>query len=247
MRPAFALLVLVITVVAGCSGDDDPETSATTAGDATADTAGSTTAEDADPIGPYFDALASATGTDQMLEWAAPDSPAELYATLLGSQKLSAQTIETTADDELELCFTTNPDQCVTFGGFEVDDGELVSFTVDGEPLDDRIVASGESAAGDPGLTITVPLVYWTASDDLAVLLEIANGDAGDLDLRGGVTLTYTAPDGDEVELDHVDGPVALEAGETDRAVAYFTGAEPGGTLHWASGATSLDLPIAAP
>jgi hypothetical protein len=222
-------LVVAATAVGGCTGDDDangqPDGDASTMPEPTATTLVST-----DAVLPYFEAFTS-SDRDAMFDHAAEGSDAEMYARIQEEARSVEQTLEVT-DTELDVCSADQPDDCATVSDFQVDDaGQLVTFSINGNPLADRIVGPGEVADSGVGVTAQTVVAYHTALGALTVIADVTNSTEVDARPHFSLDVSYVGADGRQAEQIHSSGPLEVEPGATASYWVSFDDAEPGGTI----------------
>ena len=242
---AVAGAVLVVALAAGgCSGgggDGDDAAGSTTT---TADESG--TAMTVDPAAvdvarQYLEALTADGGPDldAMTAVSAADSVAEDYAVHTAAlAELQAASGEPASGGEVRVDGDTVIATLVGSSGSSIDttwadftlddDGRLVGFTIDGTPLDDRLVIDGASdTVAD--VTVSVASAFELVTNDSpVVILEVDNGAAGAYRLRGAA---YEAPDGTTVSSSPAGRGLLVRAGATSRVLLVFATAPFGGTL----------------
>jgi hypothetical protein len=186
------LLLFALTAVA-CGDDDGPSVTDAPAADADADgTTTSTSAPDAEDasqvVREYFMLLGANNLGDmpRMLDLSTPGSPAHLYARhqIAGTRALgpSTATVEF-GDDSVETCIDgynaagQTEQLCYTYADFtaDPDTGLLETFSVNGNPVADRIRAGDEQGASSQGVTVNVVTAYLTALGDVMLNLDVTN------------------------------------------------------------------------
>jgi hypothetical protein len=201
-RTLAAACAVVLAFVGVACGDDSDD-----------DRVGATGSSDSSPANDYFDALATndLSRMDVMLELAAFDSPAYLYATHqiahvradAAGDVAAAKTEWST--DGVEMCqegVDVSGDsitECLTFADFEVsDDGLLVDFTVNEVPLS-HAIASGSFVFDAQGVEVRIVTAYQTPRGDVALNVEVFNGRPTPLTLAE-YDWTYVTEDEHEVQ-----------------------------------------------
>jgi len=204
----------------------------------------------------YVEAMAADGGpdTEAMVALSAPGSIADDYAVHLGAladvQEAAGEPVdqgEVTVEGDkvfLRLEGTGGVIVDTRWSDFTLDDqGRLVDFTIDDEPLDDRLVVGGASDAVR-GVTATVVSAFELVSNDSpVVVVEIKNDGRGRYRL---VSADYTAPDGVTGDTTPVGQGLVVPRGATSRAVLAFPRAAFGGTvtLHGAAGESPLEIAL---
>lgn len=237
------VVVLMIGVAAGCSGDT-VDTKADTAADDTTTTTEATATTAA--VGPgeaaeaYFAALASATPADDQdaIDSSKEGSVARDYAVVLNAVHagqaagglLEEATIEVNGD-EIRRCRTQSAD-CTVYADIEVDGNKVTDFTIDGEDPSGRVVAGGTPVTV-AGVTYTPIGAYLsiTSDDQLLIPYEVTNSTTSTLQIET-FGEAYVDSSGRQFSATDSSGPTSpLQPGATATVVALFEGATPGGQL----------------
>jgi hypothetical protein len=239
-----ALATLV--VLAGCGSD--PETTQTddkTVPETSQESSPEPDEPQADPnalgVGDYMEAVNS-TEVDVLREAAgkvAENSPAAIYlehranvyeATLDGgSGQTFGESTLTETDSGYDVC--TDGD-CIAFADFTTNDREqLVDFTINGEPIGERLGrGNGRAVQGTGGVKVTYLTSYLSVqSDAVFVTARVETGNA-----PVGVniyTASYRSPDGKQRAAQQADGPVELGAKSNAMVYMAFPGVPFGGTV----------------
>lgn len=244
-------VVAALVVLAACGSD----------GGGSSDDAAATTTTVADGAGlevgrEYVEAVAADDGpdTDAMVALSAPGSVAEDYATYLGAvadvQRASGEPLDqgevTVEGDELLLRLEGQGGVVVDtrWSTFTLDEeGRLVDFTIDDEPLDDRLVVDGARENVDDVTASVVAAFELVSNDSPVVVVEIEN--AGDTRFRL-LGADYEAPDGTGGTSTPARGGLVVPAGATNRAALAFATAPFGGTviLNGAAGGTPIEIEL---
>ncbi len=189
----------------------------------------------------YVEAIAEDGGpdTEAMAALSAPGSVAEDYAVHLGAvadvQRAAGEPLdqgEVTVDGDqvfLRLEGTGGVIVDTRWSDFTLDeDGRLVDFTIDDEPLDDRLVVDGATDTAE-GVTAWVVSAFQLVSNDSpVVVVEIENGGDARFRLVGA---DHEAPDGRAFTTSPSGGGLVVPRGATNRAVLAFATSPFGGTL----------------
>lgn len=187
-----------------------------------------------DAIEIYFTALSSRAVDDILVaqEASEPDSPADLYAEYFAEATRAGFGGDASfreVDGGADLC---SDNGCTEYRDFRLnDDGEIVTFSVDGQPLNERIVGGSDPATAG-SVTVTRRMSYESAGGALFIVFDIMN--EGDTPVSsGGYSSTYVGSDGRQVSAsgNALTNDVAPGAIATD--VVVFEGADPGGTVHF--------------
>jgi hypothetical protein len=213
-----------------------------------------------DAVTQYFDLLATAdlSRMGGMLEVAAEDSPAHLYAThqialVRASSQLVRRPSATSTwagNDSVEQCIDGYDDitgeaieECTVFADFEQVDEHLTSFTVDGQPISERI-SSGEAAEAD-GVSVRVVTAYQTSAGDLFLNVDITNNRDGRLIVEEYDWVLITA-DGRQVESDPMASGLTsdIEPDATAATTAVFLQTSLGGTLRFVAFSDDFETQI---
>jgi hypothetical protein len=235
LRRALPTLVLATAVLLGGCGSDGGS-------DGSSDAASDPTPELSDAaLEAYFEAVAS-YDPDLLAdarESAEPDSNADHYAGYLQAFATAAadggSPIDPSEVEQVEGGFracggTGEPPQCVTWADIETADGALVDFTVDGQSLDDILVA-GDGSVTDGEDVATVEFLYSYKSPQSGTQFVAALVEAGDAAVQiGGDTADYQDPDGSDYPSAGAWGPSSVAAGESATVVLPFENAPVGGT-----------------
>lgn len=252
MRVAAVGLVAVGLVLVGCgsggggSSSDDTVATTTTA----ADRGGLEVGRQ------YVEAVAAEGGpdTEAMAALSAPGSIAEQYAVHLGAvadvQGAAGEPLdqgEVTVEGDkvfLRLDGTGGVIVDTRWSDFTLDDqGRLVDFTIDDEPLDDRLLVDGPSTTVAGVKARVVSAFELVSNDSPVVVVEIDNGGRGRFRL---VDADYTSPDGLVFTTSPSGGGLVVPRGTTSRAVLAFATAAFGGTvtLHGAVGEAPVEITL---
>jgi hypothetical protein len=209
----------------------------------------------------YFDAIANATlaSYDKAGEVAAPGSPAAGFMTYLmaaaqavvdsGQELAAANARAVVKDGGFEFCNGSGSSRaCFRYTDITGADGKVVDFSVNDDPIADRVaVGSGTPvrlAAVDGTATFVVAFES-SESDNLFLAIRL---DAGNHDLDK-VSVTYRAPGGVPVQSARMSGPATVKAGSDGSFVFAFPQARIGGTLTLsvrddAANLAGTDLPV---
>ena len=253
VRVLAGLGLLVALLASGCGSDGG--------GSSSDGAAATTTAAEVDGAGlevgrEYVEGVAADGGpdTEAMVALSAPGSVAEDYAVHLGAvadvQEAAGESLDqgevTVEGDQVLLRLETQGGAVVDtrWADFTLDDqGRLVDFTIDDEPLDDRLVVDGASATVR-GVTASVVSAFQLVSNDSpVVVVEIENAGAARFRLVGA---DYEAPDQTRVSSTPSGGGLVVPPDATNRAVLAFATAPFGGTvtLLGAVGGAPLELEL---
>jgi hypothetical protein len=236
---------LALATACGGGGDDD-------AGATTVETDVPQAAQD------YFEALATNDPSDMgvALDVAADDSPAELYAThqIAFARIPDVAPFTTTADvgdDNIVLTSRgvssdgTEFEDSTTFSDFTLVDDRLATFSVDDNPVADRIGGGDPAGVSSNGVTVKIVTAYQAHEGDLALNVEIMN-------MRGAEVQTTVS----EWTLDTADGrqlrPAEPSAfllssilpGTTQPHFVTYEQTPLGGTLGVAASASDLETAL---
>ncbi len=236
-RAAAAAVVAACLVLTGCGDSDDkPDSGTDGAGQ------GSDALPSDDELTAYFSAIASrdADQLEAAVSLAEPGSIAHTYAGYSlavahasldgGAPAPSGELAE--IDDGYRGCEQVDGgESCVTWSDLEGADGKLVSFTIDGESLDERLT-SGTGETVESGGLVSAELLYAyrsVQSEDLFILAEV-HSDAEAVSIAGSEA-TYLDETGQEVSAERTFGAVQLPADSDATVAVVFDGAAPGGVL----------------
>jgi hypothetical protein len=234
-----------MAVAAGCSGDDGVEV--TEATDGADETVASTTTPIVDDPSAGAEAYMRAFSTNDptemqaMIRQSEPGSPARAYAihqqaSVAAFPQQDPPDTVSVNEDTIDLEATPNEGEpyTTTYGDFEVDpdSGRLVSFSVNGESLDGRIVVGGQPVSSN-GVTVTPVSAYRTVTGDvLNVNVEVANGTDGPFSAGAGNS-SYVNADGSQVQTTYWGGPNDVQAGANAAFSIDFERSDLGGTLFY--------------
>ena len=228
-----AVLLAGTMAVAACGGDDS-----STAADAGGDTVESAGPEELAVGEQYLQALADGS-FEQMIGISAPGSVADLYArhtqALYEIQIDAGETPEerevTVADETVTVAFTPPGAAAVRteWTDFTLDrEGDLVSFTIDGVALDDRLFVDGEPVRTGDVTAEVVSAFELVSNDSPVVIVELTNQGDGDYRL---LAAEYEAPDGTVEPTGPTGDGLVVPSGASNRVALVFGTAEFGGTV----------------
>lgn len=219
---------------------------------ATADPGGAADTEAFNELG-YFATLFSgdATAIATLQQATAPGSPAEAYAIFQLEQAETAaelgQTLLDTAiyltPDGVRIC--TEPTACFDATDLQVVNGELVNFSVGGEPIAPRLARPAEPIAVGTS-SVTLRAAYRAVStDSLAAFVELTARDDVRFELS---TAVYIDAEGNQTPVDRElsVGSVDLALKGTGTVRLVFPGADPGGSIRFLIHLADGTPPLAA-
>ena len=169
-----------------------------------------------------------------------PGSPAAAfvaYATAFADARLDSRQgpwgpyTVTASGPDVEVC---SGGFCDTFGGFEVDDGRVRSFSIDGVSIDGRLAAPSKAVSfGALGVRLAGGFERVTY-DQLAVVFVLETS-GGAIAVEWG-DLSYVEPSGVSVAAELADSafPATVPATGMQPVVMQFPGATLGGDLVFA-------------
>lgn len=251
MRRTVTGLISVGLLLAACSGGrnevevtpEDPSDATTTSQEVTSTTLKVPSASIAAES--YFRAfvLDRVEGREEMRKFSAEGSPARLYAehfiALAIAQRNSSfppskSTMAVKKDGTVEVCDEGREGSCTSFSEFKADASDLLtSFSVDGKPIEGRLLAPSGEVVMAQGAAVRVLSGYKSLqSDSYFVIVEVKAGDRA-------ITVydfnaTYVAPSGAQFTADGVNGlsPSGdIQPGASAAVLVIFPGASPGGQL----------------
>lgn len=182
-----------------------------------------------------------------------PGSPAEAYAisnlqVLVGLAEIGGDPLITTVSETPEgITNCAAPTNCLLLNDFEVVDGKVAHFLMDGNRIDERLVKPGE-AMQFGAVTVELLTAYYSPTwDSLLVYLHVtANGDE-QFDFTAA---RFVAPDGTEF-APHEDGSNSYETVTitgTQLVDLDFDGAPTAGELHFSyTTAAGEIVPVVVP
>ena len=227
------VLLLAGPALVGCdSSDSGTSASEPTSAPATTDTAG---ASEAIAVGErYLTALAGGPDTEAMLALSALGSVAERYAVhtraLSEIQVASGQQPDDLAvvvhGDEATVTFSNSSGDVPTaWADFTLDEqGRLDSFTIDGKPLEDRLIVDG---ASDTAARVASAFEL-VSNDSPVVIVEFKNQASRRYQMARAV---YVAPDGTRSTSRPTGAGILIPAGTSNKAAIIFGTAPLGGTM----------------
>lgn len=247
------VLIVVLVLAAAACADSGPEVTEVTP-DPTPTAVDSPTAPDSPSPSPTSEPAAAGDGSQAVTEYlsamvsgdldtmetmhdhVAEGSPAETYADfqvgLARAQRQSGISLEGGSTREVEggveMC---SGGSCSTFSDFEVTDGRLVAFIVDGNAISERLVTGGETINAS-GVTGTLVAAYQTvSSNELIVVADINNGrdDQAHLNIYSA---EYVDEGGAQSTATDALGAIELRPGSSTTVAVIFEGASPGGTAY---------------
>ncbi len=245
MTRTAAVVVLAMALVSGCASDDEPKTvkdkkvvpPVSQESESPSPSAQESTAAAADARD-YFEAIAErdVDGIREAAKSAAPDSPAYVYAThqanvieadLDGGQSRDAADL-VVAGGEYQMCESGN---CITFADVEQNEsGQVVSFSIDGKPVDGLLSQGNGKAVTAGGAKFTFLTAYTSVqSKALFVALKVQTGN-NDININV-FTAKYRDPSGKTREATSAGGPIELEADSNALVYSAFLGVKPGGVM----------------
>ena len=210
---------------------------------ATPDTATSTKPEAASSFDPlaYFDAVFSGDA-DQMAglpSQTLAGSPADAYLRYQTEFSETRAEYDATAVEPanvyltpsgIRVCLTA--DECVELADFQVIDGQLTNFTVDGHSIAPRLGRTGPVFPVGTGSAQVRAAYHTVSTDELSVFVEVTASTADVFELSAAV---YVAPDGTQTPIDTERSTVArnVTMKGTHTLDLQFPGADPGGTVRF--------------
>ena len=235
----------------GAGGSDSTDVTDLTEPDAAPSTEAPAEAASFDPLD-FFGAvfMADLAQLDEQRQWVQPDSPADAYLDFQELYLAAVQILGGEIDrgyvyltpDEIRVCL--DDASCYAVTDLEVEEEQLVSFTIDGEPLAERLGRPGEPIRVGT-TTVHLGAAYQTVNGDhLAALVAITPGG----DAVGLSTAVYVDGDGNQTPIDRdlsfglVDG----RPSELTIAMLAFPDAAPGGEIRFLVSPPDGSTPYAA-
>lgn len=198
---------------------------------------------------------------NEMLQLSAPDSPAHLYARfqVAATQATADQGIPPAPSniqydgDIVRLCTSAEVElppggkRCSSYSDFAAssDTRLLRSFSVDGKPIQDRLVRGGSTAMAGRAKFSLVVGYQAASSESLLLVVEIVNGP-NKISVYGN-SATYIGTNGRQLQASMAVGPFDVQPSATASVVIGFTDATPGGRLilQGFDGSTELEASLA--
>lgn len=193
---------------------------------------------------------------DEQIQQAVPGSPAEVFVVYLfalgiahldnTAAPLPLFTV-TPAGNELNVC--DEADQCQVFGKFATSGGLLRSFSIEGQPIDDRLGFYGRPTTVDM-LTIDGSVVFKRPGDEALSVILLFRSEGG------GATFTwpqalFVDESGREFNPDVTTSLFTerVEQGQLGSAMLQFPEARPDGdlTIPFTSDQTGVETSIRIP
>lgn len=189
----------------------------------------------------YFDAFATDDPDimEAMLDHVEPGSPAAIYTDVQIAAARATRQQGTpndphqseVTDDGIDLCPIDDLErECLAYENFTITNDRLVTFSIDGIQIDDRLAAGGAtSIQGDVEVEL-VGAYRSIASDTLLVAVNIRND--GDRSTSFWLSeAAYVSADGRQLSVSAVEGLNELRAGASSVAVFYVPQEDVGGTF----------------
>lgn len=224
----FPVLVAALLALAACDGGGD--TAPTTTPSSTSPPTTSTIAPDVeapDLISGYVLALADPLADPGAL--AVGDALAYLDYRRLAADVFDEELVALPGQTTHQLC---DADGCVEIADVETDPatGRVVTFTVDGRPIDGRIGGSG-LIADDDGVVAQARTAYVTGAGQLIVTVEVTDTTDAEVELFGFAAVLQPADGSGGVEAAAGFGDAIVQPGGTSVLVLVFDTDEPGGRI----------------
>lgn len=244
------LPLLVISLLAACTGGDDVATSTTS-------TSTTTTVFEVAPVDSqadaYFDALAANIAGQPAAASAVPGSEAALYAEHQAAARdlLGITATRTTVAGGLSYEICDLDGACVTYSAVVSDpvSGLVTGFEIDDLPVTGRIVGGGLVADRD-GVVARVASAYRTDGGDVLVMVEVDNTTEVPVEMFGFAAVLEPEAGGDSVEATGAWGNQQLPAGADGELLLEFPAAELGGRVRLSGlrgGGLDLSLDLRLP
>lgn len=244
MRARLGIAVAVLLTITACGDGDDP---ASDPGPPTPSASASAEADDSASSAPAPELSSKQIEShltdlfsqdprliSRAMEMTAPGSTAETYTTfrlasansnLDGGYPQDAWAVSM-GTEEAEACPTDG--ECTTINDFELVDGQLAGYSLNGRALDKRLVMGNMKKLPVAGAgTVQFLVAYRTASDDaLVVAVRLQAGSSG-LSILDSF---YRAKTGRQTASENISGPPDLGPDSSATYTMAFPGAQPGGT-----------------
>lgn len=233
-RPVTLVVLAIAVLVGGCGSDDsadDPSSTDSTTAPGLSDAA----------LVAYFEAVASYDPTllAEARGSAQPGSNADHYAGYLqafataaieGGSPIEASDVER-VDGGFRACGGTGaPTSCVTWADIESAEDAVVDFTVDGQSLDERLVAGdGSLIEADDLATVEFLYSYKSPQSGTQFVAVLVSAEAAALRIDGD-RATYRVPGGRGYPSAGAWGAASVDAGASATVVLPFEDAPTGGT-----------------
>ena len=189
----------------------------------------------------YFEAFATYRSSTmaEMLERSEEGAAAFVYAQVQTAYAAAleqqgfpsdAQVFSVT-DTGVRLCDPAGgPDACTDFEELTVSSGRLISFTVDGFEVDDRLALGGVTA-NQNGVTAELLGAYHSVQSDVLIVAIDLTNEGDDQTVLNGFSAEYLSPEGRQVTASEAVGPDDLRPGASSYMVLAFSSQGVGGTV----------------
>lgn len=226
----FLLLLVFLTA---CGGTDDQGDDQGSKG---GDVSPATSTERA-----YFNGLSHNTldSLGQALDAAASGSAAAAYATYVrgvaqaakdaGSPYAEGEDMTRVAGGFRHCLDDDDADTCLTYADIREADGKVSGFTMNGDPVESRVVADHSEAvtATHGGSSAQFVAAYRSTQDSVFVVVRLKAGEKGVTQVQA----RYRSGDGAGVTSNNQAGPSELAAGKQASYLFVFPKSDLGGTL----------------
>lgn len=248
-------MMVCLSVITGCTSDDPPVTDVdeqtdgvtaepsaqpTSEPEAIPSATPTETADGEEVVKEFFQAFATGQPRKmrRMLKLASPGSPAEAYARVqhaVAEVRTSQGTAEESAFEVtpkgIRLCSFGEVRECTHFVDITVDDGQVVSWANNKEPLAPRTV--GTTAMGSALQTrFTVVGAFFSVQSDALIIAVDAHNRGEDTVDVAVESAEYVAKNGRQASASGADGPDEVRPGARAAYILSFAGVRPGGTLY---------------
>ena len=252
MLKHFVAIAIAVAVAAGCSSGssnvqtvESPEPVGPTATTTTVEpspTAQADTAANAANQYVVFFAKGDPASIAKMIPLTEPGSVAHAYAihqrAVAQAQRAGGaadlgQGPAIPADTGYKLCDPDATSNCTVYDDFKaLQNGKLVSFTVNGQPIEKRLISSKER---DPQVLAAVSVQLISAyrtitTDNLLVTFEVKNGTKGEITVAS-YDSQYVDAAGQQAKAAENAGLTDLQSGAATVLLSSFPGVDVGGTI----------------
>ncbi len=191
----------------------------------------------------YLEAFASSDATKMaaMVALSEPGSAAHTYAL---HQRALAEAFRaagapydpqsvTVDGDTIELCGIGEEPDCGVYAGFKaMPSGKLATFTVNGLPIESRLLPAGDRApVSVGGVQLQLISAYRAAQSDNLIITFRAKNDGASQVTVATYDATYVSASGEQTKSSYYVGTDELQPGASTSLAVAFAATDPGGVL----------------